>query len=990
MVSLLRHQPRWANGNAWLRTLLLSSLILVCAALPAFAQGSQAGILRGTVTTADKLSLPGATVNIKSAALQGERTAVTESDGSFLFRGLPPGMYAVTFTMNGMATIQKQVEVPLGGVAQVAITMALANVSEVVQVTAEAPTMVTTPVIGSNLKHEDIALLASRRDIEGIANLAASVTESTAPNAQQLNINGAFAYDNLFMVNGVDVNDNLFGSPQNVFIEDAVQETQVLTSGIPAEYGRFSGGVVNAITKSGSNKFSGSVRLNLTDPTWSKLTPYEAAHNVDVKSKINNIWEGTFGGPLLKDRLWFFGAGRLAKTTAANTFPETGAAYSTVNDNKRGEIKLTGSPNNDHTLTVSFIDAPTNIDNTPAIGGYEIDPHTLISEQNPNWTLGANWRGILASNLFAEAQYSRRHFSFQNAGGTSTVMADSPFFTLALGDGGWAYNAPYFDATDPEDRDNQQATGSLSYSVQGAGRHDFKAGYEWFRSQRNGGNSQSPTSYVFNTDFVTTPDGGPVYDANGYLIPIFSPGDTQAQHWIAVRGASMHVDTQSVFLQDHWMVNNLLSLDLGARFEHVNGMSTGGIQGVKTNSIVPRLAAAFSPLGNSKLVFHVTYGHYAGRYNEAQVGANSPVGNPALTVGIYDGPAGQGRGFAPGLDPANYQIVFGSFPTANVSMASGLSSPITKEFTVSAGGDLWGKGSAEVAYVWRRMNNFIEDFIDVANGTTDVVQNGQDFGTFTNIVFRNSDIPKRDYQALVFQANYRILPTWVAGATWTYQLKNDGNFQGENANQPGISSAFGDYPGANGLPSIYQADRNYPIGKLYDYQQTKLRLWSSYTLDMHKGGRLSLSGLLRVDSGLTYSLVAAGQSITAIQSDLLSQEGYPDAPSSQSVFFGARGSQSFKGYALLDASLNYDIPIIQSLRPWVKFDVYNLFNNQTLTSWNTTVKQDPASPVDAMGLHTGYVLGSLYGQATGPKNYPLPFQGQTGGRTFRIAFGFRF
>ena len=78
------------------------------------------------------------------------------------------------------------------------------------------------------------------------------------------------------MVNGVDVNDNLFAQPQNLFIEDAIEETQVLTSGISAEYGRFTGGVVNAITKSGGNTFSGSYRMNLLNPAWTDETPFEA------------------------------------------------------------------------------------------------------------------------------------------------------------------------------------------------------------------------------------------------------------------------------------------------------------------------------------------------------------------------------------------------------------------------------------------------------------------------------------------------------------------------------------------------------------------------------------------------------------------------------------------------------------------------------------------------------------------------------------------
>ena len=142
--------------------------------------------------------------------------------------------------MSGMAAAQKTTDVPLGGVAQLDVThVALAGAGSVT-VTAATPSILTTPVVGVNIKHDEVEALASRRDLEGIANLSPGVTESTAPNAQQLNINGAFAYDNLFMINGIDVNDNLFGSPQNVFIEDAIQETQVLTSGISAEYGRFS------------------------------------------------------------------------------------------------------------------------------------------------------------------------------------------------------------------------------------------------------------------------------------------------------------------------------------------------------------------------------------------------------------------------------------------------------------------------------------------------------------------------------------------------------------------------------------------------------------------------------------------------------------------------------------------------------------------------------------------------------------------------------
>src|SRR4029079_3369258 len=135
------------------------------------------------------------------------------------------------------------------------------------------------------------------------------------PNTNQLSINGAFAYDNVFLINGIDINDNLFGSPQRLFIEDAIQETQVLTSGISAEYGRFTGGVVNAITRSGGNAFSGSFRTNFLNPSWTDETPFEKDRNIKRLDKLQRTYEATFGGPILRDRLWFFTAGRLAKTT---------------------------------------------------------------------------------------------------------------------------------------------------------------------------------------------------------------------------------------------------------------------------------------------------------------------------------------------------------------------------------------------------------------------------------------------------------------------------------------------------------------------------------------------------------------------------------------------------------------------------------------------------------------------------------------------------
>ena len=159
--------------------------------------------------------------------------------------------------------------VALGLTVDVNVTMRTGGVTEAVQVVAEVPAPIATSTVGFNVLKEEIDQLATGRDPFRIALMAPTVTDH-APNANsgQVIINGAFAFDNIFMMNGVDVNDNLFATPQNLFIEDAIEETQVLTSGISAEYGRFTGGVVNSITKSGSNRFSGSWRMNISSAAW--------------------------------------------------------------------------------------------------------------------------------------------------------------------------------------------------------------------------------------------------------------------------------------------------------------------------------------------------------------------------------------------------------------------------------------------------------------------------------------------------------------------------------------------------------------------------------------------------------------------------------------------------------------------------------------------------------------------------------------------------
>jgi hypothetical protein len=321
-------------------------------------------------------------------------------------------------------------------------------------------------------------------------------------------------------------------------------------------------------------------------------------------------------------------------------------------------------------------------------------------------------------------------------------------------------------------------------------------------------------------------------------------------------------------------------------------------------------------------------------------------------------------------------------PSSSVFMARALESPIVQEFTTSYGTG-GTRGSAEATYVFRRTSGMIEDFQSVSTGTTSVVLEGIDAGLTTNTLFANSDLARRQYQGLVFQSQYRIRNGWRVDGHYTVQLQNDGNYEGETNGVPGATSKVGNYPEA------FDAARFFPEGRLQSFQRHRLRMWSTYTFGLGGFGDVGLSGLWRLDSARVYSLTST-LPLTATQAGILRGAGYPDAPPPGAVYFGPRGSETFKGYGLFDTSLNYTVPVLRTLRPWVKLDVYNVFNNQKQIGWNTSVRPDPNSPQDTLGLPTGYLPGALFGKPTSASHFPVPFNGSTGGRTFRVALGFRF
>jgi hypothetical protein len=506
-------------------------------------------------------------------------------------------------------------------------------------------------------------------------------------------------------------------------------------------------------------------------------------------------------------------------------------------------------------------------------------------------------------------------------------------------------------------------------------------GSEYFTSSRTGGNSQSATGFVFSADAVTS-GGQPILDANGRMVPNFVPNVSQVTNWRSVQGAQIFLNTFSIYINDRWQLNDRWSFNLGARFErHSTDASQAQIASITSSAIVPRLGATFDVKGDGKWILQGTYAHYAGKIAETQFADNTNVGTPSAVQYTYQGPAGQGIGFAPAFNLANYRITGGSFPAANWTLDDGLSSPITKEWTLQAGTRLGQNGELKAVYTNRKTTDFLDDFITIDNGTTTVTDSGVTFGTFDNVVVRNTnDINRREYQALLFVLNYRLTADWAMGINYTHQLKNEANFEGEAANQPGSYSIIHD------RPEFYDEGRHFPFGRTDDYQANKVRLYTVYDLHLGKAGTASLGGVYRYDSPLYYSLTTANVPITPIQR--AADPGYARPPTTQTIFYGGRGVDHYESAHLVDFSLSYEVPLYKSAAPFFKAEMRNAFNSQPLIGFDTTVTPNNAGPRDALGLPTEFVRGTNFGTPTQSQtatfpHVPIP-------REFRFSVGLRF
>ena len=227
------------------------------------------------------------------------RTTRTDRRGVYTLVGLPPGTYRVAFEFEGFQRQERTVLVAAGAAVTLDIRLELAAIPQEVKVTRELdarPTREVAPgeavVSGEALDRAPIG-----RTVEQAVLMTPGVSATGPSNA--LVMAGAFSYGNLFLVDGLVANDSTRGGARGFYFTDALQEIRVATSAIPVEFGRFQGGVVQVITRSGGNAFAGTLRITITNDDWRALTPYRGDATLNHRTPT---WELTAGGPLVKQK----------------------------------------------------------------------------------------------------------------------------------------------------------------------------------------------------------------------------------------------------------------------------------------------------------------------------------------------------------------------------------------------------------------------------------------------------------------------------------------------------------------------------------------------------------------------------------------------------------------------------------------------------------------------------------------------------------------
>lgn len=945
------------------------SALLVLGSAVAMAQGTQTANVSGSVVDPSGAPVAGVTVRLTSPSLQGVRTYTTDAAGKFIARLLPPGVYTIALNKDGMEMQKIQERIGVDQTFAPRITMVKSGAA-VVEVVAAAPAVDKTDVkTATNYRNDKVDQLpTASRSMETVALLTPAVTTGVGGRVQ---IAGAMTSGNLYLLDGQNIADNTYNTRGVAVIDDSIEETQVVTGAMSAEYGDVEGGVINSITKSGGNEFTGSLRWELSNPAWVAMQPYQD------RTKVANLLGETktlnVTGPILKDTLWFAASYYTTDTNGTGTIGYDlsgdpygagsangpggfGSSYTTGHNEIRRQAKLTWAINQNHTLVASYMRNETDDINRNYYAG---DLSALVPQITTSAFVNVALRSSWASNFTTELRYGHKQQRLTAGGaanGQSPIYAD---------ESGGFYNNGIFSSSDGGDnRNNNTANLKASLFWDGAGSHQTDFGIDYTNELRRAQNQQSPTGYIFEA----------------YGVNVAAQTAIPSAVWVfkTTLGATNNY-SYGLYVNDKWSLDQHWNFQLGVRLDKYKADNENGQESAGANGLSPRLGATYDLFGDSKHIFKVSYARYNAKVLETITGSVSGVGNPmevdyyANTSSVMSWSAVQNLSNYDIGNPA--AIAYYNDPTLNVKLNKDLKAPTVDEYQASYAYSFdWasiGNGFVKVTGTYKNWKNLV----DVSNGNNGTVSDPSGAVLYVKVYDNNPDA-KRTYRDMSLEGQFNR-NGWTSGGNITWS-RLEGNYEGETTYSPGSGQGINVFNVQNGV-TMFDKNMIHPYGYLSGHDPLRMRLYTSKVYE-NAYGKTTLGYIYRFDAGTPYS---DARSITRKQLN--------PALSGQ---FGSRATQyldgqwntnAFPAKAYLDMSITQDFPLFKvgSRTVWAfgKVVIQNVFNHMQQTGFNTTYNSATGTYPNATG--SAWVRASSYGTALSNIYY-----GQA--RTIVASAGFRF
>ena len=832
--------------------------------------------VRGRVTDQQGGVLPGVTVVVTNQDTGIYREVTSTADGTYFVTGIVPGTYQIAAQLSGFKKhARRDVALAIGRTVTVDLQLEVGALEEVVTVTSEAPLIdLTSQEIGGNISKEEISDLPSvnRNYLEFVGLLpgVVPVSSTTSFGADALNVNGQSAASNNFSVDGGNNNDDYlgqgFGSQARTALE-SVQEFQVLTNQFDAQFGQATGGIVNAITKQGSNQIKGTVFGFFTDSSITAPDFFVKQGNLEKPDTSKQQWGGTVGGPLIRDKAhYFFSLERITvsegRTGFYTTRPEKNFSISQDTKVWNTLIRFDNQLSANHTWAVRWL--------------------RDVSPQLPQ----------VIGNVTLEALREEEDYDDTVVGTLSSVFGNTKFNTLRF-----AWTREYIDRSNPEffengrrqdlleptlrfpSFDDQQSAATqlrinnnwaldniFSWFIPGKrGDHDVKFGTQLsYITHRFDEQSSANGVFSFRTDRAFNPNDFSTYPER-LTIRVPAPDTT-----------GMQSKSLGLFVQDKWKLSERLSLNLGVRYD-LEILPIRGPLGplfespddypVDKNNVAPRTGFVYD-MGNGRQILRGGWGVFYDRthltlvdeYNRQGILSGSflalfPAGNvdPGPSAGqrpsdpmLVNGPVVNrdllNRLIPPGTFARNTGIVWIDTPERRIPYVHTASLGYERQIggTMSAGADYihtWGRDQ----FIWNNLNPGIKA---TTSRTAPIVRTdleglAQRLGLtpFSNDVRVRENMGKTEYDALNVQLEKRFSHFWSARASYTLSYAR------------GNTSGFTD---GNNFQVVDQLNLDRNEGPTdFDRRHNFVLSWRTM---VPKTGGLQVSGVFRALSGLPFTI----------------------------------------------------------------------------------------------------------------------------------------